>query len=117
MGNDVAESNSDDTKQPLLPSTAAHNLLIASRSHGNYVENMPFALLLTAFVEANGGNPKALTVGLLGLLFFRVSNVEFGLRAKNSLGWGRPVGYFGTLAYVATLSVYGAWLARSFWGF
>ncbi|KIV89354.1 hypothetical protein PV10_08930 [Exophiala mesophila] len=115
MGNDVAATKPDNTKQPLLPSPAGHSLQIESRSHSNYVENVPFALLLTAFVEANGGNPKALTVSLLGLLFFRVVHVEFGLRAKNALGWGRPVGYFGTLAYVAALSGYGAWLVRSFW--
>lgn len=86
-------------------------LVIASRSHGNFVENVPFALLVASIAEANGANPRTLVGAHALLLFFRVAHVEYGIRAKNSLGWGRPVGYFGTLIWVAGMSAYAAWLA------
>lgn len=52
------------------------------------------------------------------LLFLRVAHVEYGIRAKDSLGWGRPVGYFGTLIWIAGMSAYVAWLANPLatWG-
>ena len=95
--------------------TGDDDLLIIRRSHANFVENTPFALLIASFVEMNGGNRRFLTVSLAALLFFRIVHVEFGLRAKNSLGWGRPVGYFGTLGFVAGMSGYAAWLVKSYW--
>lgn len=118
MGNNVEAKGEGDAKQAKAKAaTESNSLLVASRCHGNFVENVPLALIVTSFVELNGGNTVFLTGALLLLLFFRVVHVEFGLRAKNSLGWGRPVGYFGTLAYVTGLSTYAAWLSKSHWGF
>ncbi|OAL40047.1 hypothetical protein AYO20_00465 [Fonsecaea nubica] len=93
----------------------SYSLLVSARCHANFVENVPIALLVATFVELNGGNKWALTGSLAVLLFFRIAHVEFGLRANDSMGWGRPVGYFGTLGFVVGMSSYAAWLASGFW--
>ncbi len=125
MGNDASVgSKSDaggvDTKQTestqSKPEPADNKLLVAARAHSNFVENVPFALLLAAFVEMNGGNRRALTASLATLFLLRVVHVEFGLKAKDSLGWGRPVGFFGTLGVVGGLGSYAGWLVKSYWG-
>lgn len=117
IGDEVKPSATSAT--PLKPRTTSSeqtqskDLLIASRSHGNFVENVPYALLVASIVEANGGNQWFLTGALALLFFLRVAHVEYGIRAKSSLGWGRPVGYFGTLIWIAGMSVYATWLANS----
>ncbi|KAK5046806.1 hypothetical protein LTR84_007160 [Exophiala bonariae] len=98
-----------DTTKPDLDQSKT--LLIASRSHGNFVENVPFALLVASVAEANGAGRGTLIGAHALLFFFRVAHVEYGIRAKDSLGWGRPVGYFGTLIWIASMSAYAAWLA------
>jgi len=108
--------NKEPKSKPAAP--ADNRLLVAVRSHSNFVENVPFALLLAAFVEMNGGDRRALTASLAALLCFRLVHVEFGMRAnEDGLGWGRPVGFFGTLGVVGGLSSYAAWLVKSYWGF
>ncbi|KAK5209568.1 hypothetical protein LTR96_000359 [Exophiala xenobiotica] len=97
--------------------TGAGDLLVAARAHSNFVENVPFALLMAAITELNGGNRRALTASLAALLCLRIAHAEFGIRMKDSLGWGRPVGYFGTLGIVAGMSSYAAYLVKSYWGF
>ncbi|KAI1617310.1 membrane-associated, eicosanoid/glutathione metabolism protein [Exophiala viscosa] len=92
-------------------------LLVADRSHGNFVENVPMALLVAAIAEANGGNRRTITGSLAALLLFRIVHVELGLKSQGSLGWGRPIGYFGTLGFVAGMSGYAAYLVKSYWGF
>ncbi|KAL2426097.1 hypothetical protein ABEF95_010884 [Exophiala dermatitidis] len=93
------------------------SLLIATRSHANLVENVPFALLIASIVELNGGDRRALTASLAGLLLARIVHVEFGLRAKGAVGWGRPVGTLSTLGIIVGLSSYAAYLVKSYWGF
>ncbi|OAG43523.1 hypothetical protein AYO21_02109 [Fonsecaea monophora] len=110
-----SQSSSTTTSTPSTSPDPSHSLLISSRCHANFVENVPIALLVATFVELNGGNKWALTGSLAALLFFRIAHVEFGLRAKDSMGWGRPVGYFGTLGFVVGMSSYAAWLASGFW--
>ncbi|KIW78240.1 hypothetical protein Z517_08074 [Fonsecaea pedrosoi CBS 271.37] len=110
-----SQSSSTTTSTPSNSPDPSHSLLISSRCHANFVENVPIALLVATFVELNGGNKWALTGSLAALLFFRIAHVEFGLRAKDSMGWGRPVGYFGTLGFVVGMSSYAAWLASGFW--
>jgi uncharacterized protein len=102
-------------------SAGTDSLFIASRCHQNFIENVPFALLLSAIVEMNGGNRKVLTGGLAALLFFRVVHAEFGLRGQDSkgndgMGWGRPVGAFGTLGFVLSMGGYAGWLVKGYWG-
>jgi len=119
MGDNLKQPSTTDSSasKNAAGTTAAgdDNLLITRRSHANFVENVPFALLIASFVEMNGGNRHFLTGSLVALLFFRIVHVEFGLKSKNSLGWGRPVGYFGTLGFVAGMSGYAAWLAQTYW--
>ncbi|CZT17381.1 uncharacterized protein RCC_03215 [Ramularia collo-cygni] len=96
-------------------------LLTATRCQSNFSENVPLALLLAGFVEANGGNRKALITALGMLTVARVMHVEMGLMVEGGkhphTGIGRPVGFFGTVGVVVGLAGYGAWLGRGVWGF
>jgi len=95
----------------------SNSLLLNSRCQGNFVENVPLALLLASIVEVNGGSRRLLTGSLGALLFFRIVHVEFGLRVPGNKGWGRPLGHFGTMGWMLGMSSYGAWLVKSYWGF
>ncbi|EXJ85604.1 hypothetical protein A1O1_05970 [Capronia coronata CBS 617.96] len=118
IGDQGSSSDKAAASDAKPPSTAGggNNLLIAARSHANFAENVPFALLVASFVEMNGGDRRALTASLAALLFLRIAHVEFGMKAKDSLGWGRPVGSLGTLAFIGGMSSYAAWLVKSYWG-
>ncbi|OAP59186.1 hypothetical protein AYL99_06484 [Fonsecaea erecta] len=137
MGTDVEAAANHESQSPLPPSPTSNSsddqtkaqtqkqqqeqnkagdrLLVSARCHANFVENVPLALLVASVVEINGGNTWVLTGTLAALLLFRIAHVEFGLRAKDSMGWGRPVGYFGTLGFVVGMSSYAAWLGRGYW--
>ncbi|KAK1826819.1 membrane-associated, eicosanoid/glutathione metabolism protein [Podospora conica] len=91
-------------------------LTVATRSHSNFVEHVPLALLLAAAAELNGGSKKALTTALGVLLAARVMHVEFGLRSPGATGMGRAVGWWGTMGTMGWLAGYGAWLVRGYWG-
>ncbi|KAI8624389.1 membrane-associated, eicosanoid/glutathione metabolism protein [Xylariaceae sp. FL1651] len=92
-----------------------NKLYLASRCHQNFVENVPFAFVLAALAELNGGDRKTLT-GLMSALFvFRVLHGDFGL--NKGLCSGRPIGYFGTLATIGSLAGYAAYLVKGYWGF
>lgn len=93
------------------------DLLVACRAQSNFADNVPFALLVAAFAEANGANRRILTGSLAALLLFRILHVEFGLKDKSTLGLGRPVGYLGTLGFLTGMSSYAAYLVKSYWGF
>jgi hypothetical protein len=100
--------NKEPKSKPAAP--ADNRLLVAVRSHSNFVENVPFALLLAAFVEMNG------LVGRLALFPAGPRRVRHEGQ-RGCLGWGGPVGFFGTLGVVGGLSSYAAWLVKSYWGF
>ncbi|KAF3934488.1 hypothetical protein ABW19_dt0203978 [Dactylella cylindrospora] len=92
-------------------------LTIAARAHGNFMENVPYALTLAALAEVNGGNGNIIA-GALGTLFaLRLVHVEIGVRGKSALGPGRIIGFFGTLGYMLGMSGYVAWLTKGYWGF
>ncbi|KAI0901449.1 membrane-associated, eicosanoid/glutathione metabolism protein [Annulohypoxylon nitens] len=91
-----------------------NKLYLATRCHQNFIENVPLALVLAAFAELNGGNRKVLTTALSALLAFRIAHVEIGL--MDGLGIGRPIGYWGTSATIATLGGYAAFLVKGYWG-
>ena len=92
-------------------------LYLASRAHANFLENVPLAFIIAAVAELNGGNRKALNVAMGVLLALRVAHVEMGLKGKDTVGPGRPLGYFGTQAFLGGLAAYGAWLVKGYWGF
>ena len=92
------------------------DLLVASRAHANFTENVPLAILLGAIVEMNGGNRRALTAGFVALLLARIAHVEFGLRMEHANGKGRKIGHLTTLTFVTGMAGYAAWLVRGYWG-
>ena len=92
-------------------------LEVAIRSHGNYLENVPLALLTAAVVELNGGNRKILSGGLAALLFFRILHVEFGLRGAGARARGRLIGHVGTAGFLGAMSAYAAYLVKGYWGY
>jgi uncharacterized membrane protein YecN with MAPEG domain len=114
MGDDASKKSHPERRVKCSP-TEEHALLVNARCHGNFVENVPIALLVTAIAELNGGDKQILTGSLAAFLFFRIAHVEFGLKGERSLGWGRSFGYFGTLVYVLLVSSYAAWLVRTYW--
>lgn len=91
-------------------------LEVAVRSHNNYLENVPLALLLAAIVELNGGNRKVLNGGLAALLVFRILHVEFGLRSDEARAPGRLIGHLGTSGFLGGMSAYAAYLVKGYWG-
>ena len=106
-----------DQSGQTIEGTEADKLQVASRCHQNFVENVPFALLLAGVVELNGGNRKALNSALGVLLLLRILHVEFGLLGPKNIAFGRPVGYFGTQGYMAGMAGYAAYLVKGYWGF
>ncbi|OTA60432.1 hypothetical protein K449DRAFT_423563 [Hypoxylon sp. EC38] len=89
-----------------------NELYLAIRCHENFIENVPVGLILAAFAELNGGNRRVLTAALSALLTFRILHVELGL--INGMGIGRPIGYWGTFATIASLGVYASYLAKGY---
>jgi uncharacterized protein len=81
-------------------------LLEASRRHMNWVENVPFILLLMAMAELNGAGKTWLHLMGIVLLVARVIH-PFGISAEVMNTWQRGVGAGGTglvaLAAILTL--------------
>jgi uncharacterized membrane protein YecN with MAPEG domain len=90
---------------------------VAIRSQANFVEYVPWAIMLAAFAELNGANKRVLNVALASLVAFRVMHTELGLRRPGALGRGRLVGFLGTMGVIGFLSTYSAYLVRGYWGF
>ena len=74
-------------------------LVVASRRHMNFVENVPLALLLIAMVELDGGSRT--WVHVLGgtLLVARLVH-PFGINLETAKTWQRGVGAFATLIVI-----------------
>ena len=85
-------------------------LLVARRSHGNFIENVPLALLMGAIVEMNGGDRRVLSGSFAALLLFRMLHVELGLRGENAMGPGRSIGHMGTMSFTLGMAGYAAYL-------
>ncbi|KAF2215087.1 hypothetical protein CERZMDRAFT_94510 [Cercospora zeae-maydis SCOH1-5] len=92
-------------------------LFIANRAQANFIENVPLALLLSAFAEINGGSKTYLTSALAALTIARVLHVEAGLLAQGNKGPGRPIGFLTTLVVNLGLAVYGGVLVKGYWGY
>ena len=97
-----------DTTPENLVSDPLYNSI---RCQTNFLENAPLGLILAALVELNGASKRTLTWVLGTFLFVRVVHVELGLRWSGTRGWGRHIGYWGSLAYLAGTAVWGANLA------
>lgn len=92
-------------------------LQVSTRAQANFVEYVPLAFVLAATAELNGANRQFLNYAMGALFAFRVAHVEFGLRAEDFGGWGRPVGHFGTQGFLAGLAGYSMYLVKGYWGF
>ena len=88
------------------------DLLLASRRHANFVEYVPYFMIMMAVLELNGSGP-ALLHGLgLGMVLARV-NHAVGIKADTIQSIPRLIGAGGT--FLLTLIAAGA-LARQFAG-
>ncbi|KAJ3125403.1 hypothetical protein HK098_000290 [Nowakowskiella sp. JEL0407] len=86
------------------------------RTHANYVENMPYILLMAFIAEANDapGTKVILYIVLSAFFIGRICH-GIGLHSKDSLGIGRSIGVMATvLSYLvlAGLNLYS--FSRSF---
>lgn len=82
------------------------DLIEANRRHMNWVENVPFILVLFAIIELNGGSRIWLHVMGAVLVASRVVH-PFGISAGTIVKWPRIVGAAGTffVTIAATLTV------------
>ena len=118
--NTMIGSTSSNSSNP--PSSGrderADPLTVATRAHGNFLENVPLAVLLAAVVELNGGDKRVLNGTLAALLAFRLTHAELGLRAaEDGTANGRIIGHTGSQVIILGLAGYATWLIRGYWGF
>ncbi|KAI0165767.1 membrane-associated, eicosanoid/glutathione metabolism protein [Xylariaceae sp. FL1272] len=92
-----------------------NKMYLANRCHLNFTENVPFAFVLAAVAELNGCDRTVLTRLMSALFIFRVLHADVGL--NKGLGYGRPIGYWGTMVTMGTLGYYAASLVRGYWGY
>ncbi|KAJ4420659.1 hypothetical protein N0V82_004224 [Gnomoniopsis sp. IMI 355080] len=119
IGDDSSKKDSDSPSGKSVVATQGdkyNDLLVSTRAHANFAENVPLAFILAALAELNGANRKVLTGAMTILFALRVLHADFGLIRPGSMAVGRPVGYFGTAGVLGALAGYSAWLAKDFWG-
>ena len=83
-------------------------LIEANRRHMNWVENVPFILLLMAIAELNGSAKTWLHVMGSVLLISRLIH-PFGINADKMMMWQRGVGTTGTLIVAVAAIVTVLW--------
>lgn len=100
-------------RDPPTNRKGADPLTVAIRAHGNFIEGVPFALVIAAVAELNGAN-KLLLGGSLGLLFVsRVLHAEYGLlRNQYAAGAGRAIGTAVTQIFIVLWAFGSAYLVR-----
>ena len=108
LNQDVTDKDTSEGSDPLE---------LYSRCHANFIENVPIAFLLAGIAELNGANRTVLNYALGTLLVLRVAHAEFGLRGEKTMGVGRPIGFFGTLGWLAGAASYSIYLVKGYWGF
>ncbi|MYE23187.1 MAG: glutathione S-transferase [Gammaproteobacteria bacterium] len=84
------------------------DLAVAIRRHGNFVEYVPFALVLMALIEANGGSALFLHVVGILLVACRIAH-PFGLQHDKGATPLRAVGAGGTLLLLLALGAMALW--------
>ncbi|KAF2086323.1 hypothetical protein K490DRAFT_44723 [Saccharata proteae CBS 121410] len=111
MGDRISATNSPEND----------DLYIATRSHANFLENVPLAFAFAAIAEVNGANRKWLNVAMAAFFAVRVAHVELGLtksfQGKKTIGPGRIAGFYGSQAFLLGLAGYSAYLVKGYWGF
>ncbi|KAK7508998.1 membrane-associated, eicosanoid/glutathione metabolism protein [Phyllosticta citriasiana] len=116
MGDRCKSSSASTTTPVPAPSGSAPEsdpLFLATRSHANFLENVPLALTLSLLAELNGASRKVLHGALATLLLLRMAHIELGLqssfRGMKSVGLGRALGYYGTQVWLLGMGAWGAW--------
>lgn len=84
----------------------------AIRAQTNFLETVPIALVLAAVAEANGASRKQLNWALGALLALRIVHCDLGLLRPGTRGFGRLVGYWGSLFWMAGVASWSAWLSQ-----
>ncbi len=74
-------------------------LIVASRRHMNFVENVPLALILIALIEASGGSSTLVHVLGGSLLVGRLIH-PFGINLVSAKTWQRGAGIGLTLLVI-----------------
>lgn len=72
------------------------DLLLAMRRHANFVEFVPYFMLMMAALELNGSGPLLLHCLGVGMIFARVMHAV-GIKADTIESLPRGIGAFGTL--------------------
>ena len=80
------------------------------RVHQNFLEYVPFVLLLMALIEINGGSVTFLHVAGVLLIVSRVAHA-IGLRHDNMAHKGRAIGAGGSALLTLVAACYAVWLA------
>jgi uncharacterized protein len=83
-------------------------LLEAMRRQANWVENVPYAIILMGLIEINGANKTWLHVLGLILLASRIIH-PFGLDANSMMKPARLAGATGTLLVILAAILTGLW--------
>jgi len=116
--------NNNVTLGDRLPSTTSTNeslaadpLYTATRSHVNFLETVPLALICAGLAELNGANRRILTGVLSGLFLARVAHVELGILGPQAQGMGRRVGYYFSMFTVPGLAGWALYLCKKYWGY
>jgi uncharacterized membrane protein YecN with MAPEG domain len=84
----------------------------AIRAQTNFLETVPIALVLAAAAELNGASKKHLNWSLGTLLALRVVHCDLGLLRSGTRGFGRLVGYWGSLLWMFGVASWAAWLSN-----
>lgn len=90
-------------------------LCAAVRTQANFLEITPWALALGALAETNGARRATLNYAFAILFFLRFWHAEGGLMVRSRAGMGRLVGYWGTMIWLATMSIFNFNLAKLGW--
>ena len=112
FGNQIPEEKRDADR-----GTAPDPLHVNSRCFENFVEYVPLAFILAGVAELNGANRTVLNYAMGVLLALRVMHVELGMKVRNTIGLGRPAGYYGTMAWLGWAAAYSTYLVKGYWGY
>jgi uncharacterized membrane protein YecN with MAPEG domain len=106
LGDGGEGSVRDPKKAANVDGASGAQLQRAIRAHANFSEQTPFAFFLIFLAELNGA-PTALVHGAFTTLFLaRVAHGSFGIQTDDTVGLGRPIGYFTTLGVTALAGLY-----------
>jgi len=80
-------------------------IMQAVRAHGNFLEQIVPNVILLALLEYNGFNPTYLHGLYIALTISRVLHTEFGIRAPDTLGFGRALGTVASIGVTVIASI------------